>query len=134
MQVRCNANRGRDLPRKYLSLGYTEHSVFNVNVGSVYTVFGMSIWKDALHVLLSDDNGLPNWHPIELFTVLDGRVPDDWLFCAYGDNDSDLKALWGYADLVRNDGHYDALLEREGEALSLFRLEQARRSLAGESQ
>jgi len=38
MQVRCNANRGRDLPRKYLSLGYTEHSVFNVNVGSVYTV------------------------------------------------------------------------------------------------
>jgi hypothetical protein len=109
-------------------LGYTDQSVLHVTVGREYFVFAISMWRGILQVLLSDDNGLPNWYPMECFSVTDEHLPDDWLFAFYGrDESADLQALWGYADLIHDDEHYDLLLERDESAMNIFVRESASR-------
>ncbi|MGA7237067.1 MAG: hypothetical protein WBY44_15375 [Bryobacteraceae bacterium] len=127
VQTHCEKNSIAGLPPKYLDAGFTTRSVLHITVDKDYAVFGMAVWKDTLRILISDDNGLPNWYPIELFSVKDARLPDDWLFAFFGnDESSHLQALWGYRNLVIDEQHYDALVERDERALAIFAQERAK--------
>ena len=120
MRVTCTSNLGKALPSKYFDLGYTEESVFDVSVGKEYPVFGIALWKSTLLLLLSDEYDLPNWHPIELFSVSDSRLDDSWLFAAYDRHPHEVDAVWGYERLVRDVSYWEALLERDPDALKAF--------------
>jgi hypothetical protein len=80
MIVTCEKNTGATLSEPYIAMGNTKSSMFPVSVGSGYPVFGISTYKSALFVLLSDDTDLPNWHPLELFSLADVSIPEDWTF------------------------------------------------------
>ncbi|MBL7498707.1 hypothetical protein [Frankia nepalensis] len=56
---------------------------------------------------------------MEMFEVVDSRLPPGWLFTSYPNSDF-LQAIWGYGELVMDEFHYDALLEREENALMIF--------------
>ncbi|WP_117215857.1 GNAT family acetyltransferase [Allorhizocola rhizosphaerae] len=79
----------------------------------------MSLYAGALMVLILDDTRLPYWYPIQLFEVADPALPNEWLFADYG-NSEHLQAIWGYEELIREESHYDALLERDADALRIF--------------
>lgn len=82
-----------------------------------------------MQLLLADDNHRPNWFPMCLLSVNDPRLPEDWLF-KYFESEGDeewLQALWGYERLITDVTHYEALLEREPEALRYFYEEEKRR-------
>ena len=120
MRVRCLSNDGRSLSENYKnSDGYTAESNFDVAIGKEYQVFAMSLWSGAILVLLSDENHLPSWFPIELFLIIDPRLPSNWSFVSTLEN-SYLQALWGYELMVSDPLHYDGLLEREPAALRSF--------------
>jgi len=126
MRVKCLANRGIALLPGNLH-GNTTESIFHVVVGKEYLVFAMAIWMTHVSVLLSDENHLPNWYPLELFSVADPRLPNDWLFAEDLRNEYGLQAVWGYERLVQEPSHYDALLERIPEELKYFYIEEQRR-------
>lgn len=79
----------------------------------------MSLYAGALMVLIRDDTRLPNWYPIQLFEVAEPVLPNNWLFANFG-NSEHLQAIWGYEELIRDESHYDALLERDPDALRIF--------------
>ena len=120
MRVKCNANTGDKLSAKYL-IGNTHETVFHVAIGKEYNVFAVAVYCGATLFLLSDDNDLPNWYPVELFMISDARVPHDWLCSVYPENDGGLQFLLGYEQLITDDSQYDALIERVPSALEVFR-------------
>lgn len=128
MKVRCIANRGAALSGRAKRAGFTDQSVFHVTMGEEYPVYGMALWDSGLAVLICDDTGLPWWYPIELFDVIDRRLPDSWEFDVTWTEDAYALALWGYPALIRDPDYHDALVEREDEALRVFYAERDRRS------
>jgi hypothetical protein len=118
--ITCNANNGKVLSPKYLHLGYAEATKFNLSIAQEYEVFAISIWRGALFYLVSDDTHLPMWQPVELFELSDGRLSRDWLFSRKTAAENGVEALWGYERLIEDAGHYEALLERDPEALRYF--------------
>jgi hypothetical protein len=128
MQVRCEANIGSALKPEYLSLGYTVESRFDLSVGNAYLILAMMLWNSQLMILLKDDSGQPNWHPLELFSVIDHHLSDEWFFSTQVGVDHGVQALWGYECLVKDKEHYERVLEREPSALDKFHREYHRLS------
>jgi hypothetical protein len=120
MRVTCKDNSGQSLSSQLYRLGYTGQSTFSVLVGKEYEAFGMSLWRGALLLLLADEHHLPNWFPLELFSLSDRRLPKDWAFSPSLNNEEGLQALWGYGRLITDMAHYDGLMERDPEALRYF--------------
>ncbi len=125
MRVTCNANTGKALTTKYL-VGNTPESVFHVTVGREYAVFSVAVYRGATMFLLSDDDGLPNWYPVDLFSISDARMPHDWFSAAYLGTGDHLQFLIGYERIVSDESHYDGLLERTRVDLEAFQMERAK--------
>lgn len=104
----------------------TKRSAFHVVVGREYFVFALAVYRGVLLLLLSDEDHLPNWHPIDLFSISDGRLPQDWYSAAYPGNDDGLQFLIGYERLIMDASHYDALLERDASAMQAFQEQTSR--------
>ena len=90
-------------------------------------MLGLGIFETVLLALVCDETGKPNWLPIGLFEFERTTLPTDWEFAlldgaaASGGDASDRWVVrWGYAELVRNDRHSDALIERDPAALEIF--------------
>ncbi|MEV5576073.1 hypothetical protein AB0L06_39085 [Spirillospora sp. NPDC052269] len=116
MKVVCI--RGRAIVT-VISAAYNPMAVADVTIGSSYPVAAISIYSGMVMVLIRDDAQLPCWYPMEMFDVVDPHLPSDWLFANYSDSEF-LQAIWGYEELVMDESHYDALLEREDGALVIF--------------
>jgi hypothetical protein len=121
MKVICIANSGKSLSAKYL-IGNTSSSIFHVATGKEYSVFAVAVYRGTTLFLLSDENRLPSWFPADLFSITDPRVPQDWFSAKFPENEDGLQFLLGYEQMVFDDSHYDALLERSPEAIKAFRL------------
>ncbi|MDR3413002.1 MAG: hypothetical protein P4L87_18965 [Formivibrio sp.] len=120
MRVICNSNSGKSISNRYLNLGFNVNSIFSVLIGKEYEVFAMSLWSQALFILLADENHLPSWFPLDLFSLSNPDLPGGWSFSSDLDNANGLQALWGYERLITDTSHYDGLLERDPEALRHF--------------
>jgi hypothetical protein len=120
MQIITREHSGKMLPSKYFALGYTEQSEFYLTIGKEYTVFAIALWRSTILFLICDDYDLPSWHPAELFSISQPRMPDNWLFSTSVANEHGVEALWGYERLAIDPSHYEALLERDPVALGFF--------------
>jgi hypothetical protein len=109
------------LPPPAIGFFYTEKTVFHVRVGADYKVAGMGIFSGVLVALLRDDTGKPNWLPAAFFECSASRLPAFWGFRLIGTSDaSGWTAKWGYEELIRDDDHINALIERDPSAMEIF--------------
>lgn len=76
---------------------------------------------------MCDETEKPNWLPIGLFDFADTALPASWEFAVLdgtaasgGEASNRWVARWGYPELVRDDRHSDALIERDPGALAIF--------------
>lgn len=98
---------------------YNREAKVALTVGSQYQVCAMSLYCGSIMVLLYDDTRSPSWFPIGLFDVIDNGLPADWGFASYPASPA-LQALWGYPEMIDDDSHYDAILERDETALAIL--------------
>lgn len=127
MKVKAIGASGRDLSKRSLGISPYHHmeEEFQLNIGDTYVVYGISMFLETIQYLTFDKWGnAPFWHPAELFEIVDNRLPPEWYYEFYGYNDKStdllLNALWGYKELVLDADHYDQLIEREPDAMSIF--------------
>ena len=73
----------------------------------------MAVWESVLIVLILDETQKPNWYSIELFSVADGHLSQDWSFSNNIANEHGVEAIWGYEAMVSDLTHYEALIERD---------------------
>lgn len=106
---------------------YTTETVFHLEVGKHYAVLGLGMFETVLLVLVCDETDKPNWLPVGLFEFADARLPDNWEFAVLdgiaasgGDASNRWIARFGYRELVHDETHSDALIERDPHALEIF--------------
>lgn len=93
---------GHDLPVNWMEeAGNGTGDGFNVSAGREYYVYAMSLRSYGLGFLVVDDTGRPGWMPMELFEVVDGRIPSHWEFAPV-ERPSPVLALWGYPTVIRD--------------------------------
>lgn len=94
---------------------------FELPLGKIFVVYGISIWQGVLNYLIVEDNEKPFWFPAELFVVEDTLLPSGIHYKYFGLQDKrGLNALWSYKEMVLNDQHYIDLIEREPDAEGVF--------------
>jgi hypothetical protein len=134
MVGRCVHNTGASLGQPQRGHFYSDTTVFDLRVGSDYPVLGIGIFETILVALVVDDTRKPNWLPAGLFEFEPQTLPTDWEFvlldgvaASGGEASNGWVAKWGYPDLVRDESHSDALIERDPAALEVFFREFAKR-------
>jgi len=93
-----------------------------LEVNKEYLVMGMFKGEGDLYCLI-DDYGSIISYPIQLFEVVDSKIPDDWHFRMYTKQDPLYpyrEAVWGYYELCFNDDHYDKLVDQDDEAQAIY--------------
>jgi len=155
--LRCRAKTGSELGPFHRGPYHSDDTIFSaLRVGEAYRVYAMAIFKEeelasklspkpdwypaqaGLIVLLCHEYAAPptmrpEWYPIELFSIEDPRLPDDWEFSTsweFGNAQSaqtNVQARWGYSELVHSDAHFEGLAEGDPVALEHFRAEHDRR-------
>lgn len=120
MVVTCISDSMRNLRPN--PLAYNQDAVVHLTLATRYRACAMSVYAGSIMILVRDDTDLPNWYPVQLFTIDNPDLPSGWRFASYGES-GHLRAIWGYAELVDDESHYDALLERHADALAVFRLQ-----------
>jgi hypothetical protein len=125
MKVKCLAASGKALFPRTLQIHNLESRFSPLEPGEIYTVYGIYLWKGNLHYLVVprykgvDQN--PFYDPAELFEVIDSHIPDDWYYTWLGNSEAD-EAIWGYRELALDyPNHNDKLMDRDPEALRLFK-------------
>jgi hypothetical protein len=121
MKAECVITDGAMLPAYYGSLGYTAETVIALKRGKIYEVYGTSVWRSIVSFMVVDEDDFPTWYPAEVFKVVDDTVPENWFFKYYPDSQFGVQAVWGPERLVREDGFYDQLNDRDPSALHVFR-------------
>jgi len=98
-------------PAAVAHLDSSEVASFGLEIGREYTVFGMTLDRHGLFVLiLAGKHGpRPSTVSIELFDVTDPRLGEDWLFRHQHEGGGTLHAMWGYPELVEDEMGFDGL-------------------------
>ena len=119
MKIKSIATLRKDLHPKTQEVLITRD--FELPLDRVFTVYGISIWKDVLLYLIVEDDGSPFWFPAELFVIEDTLLPQAMHYKYFGLQDTrGVNLLWGYKELVLDDQHYVDLIERKPNAIKLF--------------
>jgi hypothetical protein len=123
MKIKCITNKARiafegtDLP-----FGTSTNSVYGVDVGSIYSVVGMHLYKGALSYFIFNES-YPSLYPFQLFEIVDSKLPNNWHFRQIKFNEPDYihtHAVWGYYEFCFDQSHYEGLIENEPSALLIF--------------
>ncbi len=122
MRVLCKANNGRSLSAKYFDRNYASPSSdFDLDPGREYVVYGISLWKGLLLYLIIGEGMYPHWYPSELFSITRNEMPSGWHFTRRSEDEGyQVTAIWGYAELVNEEEHFDDLSNLEKSAVELF--------------
>jgi len=121
MKVKGLFTNGALLPKEYSVADYTAKTTFAVTIGKTYEAYATSVGRSIVSVLVLDDDDFPSWYPMEVFTIVDDTVPEGWFFKYFADSEFSVQAIWGPERLLKEEGFYDALNNRDPSALHMFR-------------
>lgn len=125
MIVRCISNTGQGLIKVTTDFGYTVDTKFDFEIGSIYTVYGISSIEGRWGYLFSKKTDeWPGWWPAELFEVIDKYLlpifySDIRLRENYKEGEN-IFAIFGYKEMVFDLWHYDKLNDRHHDVLEIF--------------
>lgn len=123
MLVRCETSKRVLLPT-WRTLAEYEREAFPITEGRLYSVIGMQATTDSIEYLIHADTFYPTFVPAVQFSVERAQLPDWWVYRFLGYPKENLYwmpvAEWGYPEMVMTAGHYEAVVDMEPEALSIY--------------
>ena len=131
MKIKCIETNSTGIDRNEvhtISAYPFDFSNYGLNVNDTYEVMAFILYKNTKYLYyLIDINGKPYWFPNELFEVIDNSIPGHWFFKNFtNEQEVDIYCIWGYDEICNDDNHYDALIERDSEALKIYFQQKAR--------
>ena len=126
MIVKCIYNLGKNIPLTNRCNGEDDGTDFSyIKKEHEYVVYGLEFYPNTMHCLICAEEGNPYWTPIDLFEIIDHRLPSDWLICVprfhepfnFLYKNCDIQTLIGYSELVTSVSHYEGIIEREEDDL-----------------
>jgi len=121
MKAKCLYNLGDKLSKPTLRVGYSPNDLFHLNVGEIYTIYGVQVWRGIIKYLtLNAPGSLPVWYPAEIFQLVDYRVPPNWYYKFLTEEEGILNSVMGYQELAMDPKHHDGIIAEEPAAVKLF--------------
>lgn len=113
MKIKCVANSGMFLsPEQKKVINSPDYVREYLNVGEVYTVYGITLVDNILmYLIVKGESETPTFQPAEFFEIIDNSLPTGWYSNYWGGS----KATWGYKELALDEYHASNLEERESE-------------------
>jgi hypothetical protein len=129
MKVICKENTAKNLDLKEVTDVLYKEYKYPLTVGSEYIVMGLAIYKDTncLYYLV-DDDWVPFWLPYGLFEISDKAFPPNWHIEIFDKKKYPEYSVFlhqGFYELCSNEKFNLALIERESEALEIYRKRKA---------
>lgn len=125
MKVVCKQNTAKKLNLKEVTSIFSNEARYPLTIEKEYIVMGIAIYKDSNCIYYLVDNGSrPDWVPYMLFEISDNAFPPNWHINIVNKEkypQSDVFSLFGFYELCKDEVFYDALVEREPEALEIYR-------------
>ena len=119
MLAKCIEINAENLSEGHFEVGYTTDSQINLKLGNQYSVYGVSVWRGLTNYLMMGEEELPAWYSSELFELIDNSLPGNWSLLIAPT--SYVQLIVGYEEMINSfDNHYDAILERDEDALKIF--------------
>lgn len=124
MKIICKENTAKNLDLKEVTdISYNEYE-YPLIIGKEYVVMGIAMYKNRNYLYyLVDNNWLPDWEPYGLFEISDKAFPPNWHIniidkkkYLYGN----VFFVAGFYELCTNENYYDALMDRDPEALEIY--------------
>lgn len=97
VRVLCQYNTGEDL--QYLGKDYNQHTIYNVEIGSLYNVYAMILWNGSIYHLIQGNERVCSWYPKELFQIVDHSIPVNWYYNKLEDGSFSVD-IWDYKELA----------------------------------
>ena len=125
MKIICKENTAKNLDLKEVPNGVRkEHEFSFLVLGQEYLVMGIVGYRNrsGLYYLI-DDGCVPNWMPYGLFEVSDKAFPSNWhieVIDKKKDPEGVIFFLEGFYELCEGEDFYEALFEREPDALEVY--------------
>jgi hypothetical protein len=95
----------------------------SITAGKEYHVLGIAMWESDIELLVDDDASRPGFIPLDLLSIVDSRLPDDWIFGSGEHAEFGRWARWGYERFATEFSHYEDLIERVPDALRCFEVQ-----------
>lgn len=123
MLVRCTSTSRVLLPT-WRELAPYDQTTFPITEGRSYSVLGMQSTTDSVEYLIHTDTFYPSFVPAVQFSVENPRIPEWWVYRFLGYPSENLYwmpiAEWGYPEMVLEDGHCEAVIDRDPRALAIY--------------
>lgn len=124
MKVICKENTAENLDLEEATNILYKRYKFPLIVEREYIIMGIALYKDRNCIYyLVDDGVLPHWVPYGLFEISDKAFPPNWHIDIIDKKkypQGDVFFLSGFYELCSDENYYDALAERESEALEIY--------------
>ncbi|MEV6413265.1 hypothetical protein [Kribbella sp. NPDC051718] len=108
------------MPDDYHGLYFTEQTIFHLVLGKEYEVYEMGMFNCGLIVLIIDSTGQPDWYPLDLFEVVVGAIPSDWIFAQRTGGPEGMTAVWGHSRLAGDQALDESLASHDEGAVAVF--------------
>lgn len=127
MKIKCIYNKWIDVPDDIFPLNDLIKSDldFYVDVGSEYTVYGMTVRNDSIWYYICDRvfTYFPRWKPAPFFEVIDSRLSKYWIYsCKKNENYSQAYPIITFPEWTDNHpDFYDKLTDGEDREVEIFK-------------
>jgi len=122
--VRCVANTGASIQEANIApeMGIDRSTEFPVTIDREYVVFAVTMFRGtAWYYVLDDDRRRwPIWKPASLFEVIDGSLPDSWIFGYFRFTHDDQYPILSFPEWAGDHSFYERLVDDEREAAEIF--------------
>ena len=123
MRVRCKTNRGAELEAPYYNpeVGKPLGHVFDLTIGSLYTVYAVGLNGPGTWLYVADDLFVdgPRRYPLSLFEIEDARVSRHWGL-ASGREDGEQPELLAPASWLAMKWFFNRIVDGDVEAVAAF--------------
>lgn len=96
---------------------YFQEDNMTITKGKGYTIFALSNWKNVFFYLIISDENCPEWIPSNVFNLIDGSIPNDWIINHISET---LKMILGPEYIARSEEAYNSMVQLESNSIKMF--------------
>lgn len=128
MKIKCKFNLGKHLPRECQVGGIGRSTLFPLEKGKEYTVYGLVINNGYFWYYICDDEydeekiNYPIWYPAPLFEIINKNLSKYWRICFNQEKlFNNVVQLIAFEEWINDAYYYDRLTDGKREEVEIFK-------------
>jgi hypothetical protein len=123
--LQCESTTYANLPSGFINpaIGVTESKTVPLTRGRVYPAVAIASHVGGFWFMVEDDDelGYPMWYPAPLFSVVDGRVPPNWVLGQFASHETGyFSSIISFEKWARDNEFIQRLYDRDADTRFIY--------------